>query len=111
MKFIPCGVTAIKKTTCFLKTGYEQIRVNFEDIYYLEATGNYVNFVLKDKTILSRMTITDVEALLPAKQFVRIHRSFIVALSKIDKIERHQLLVNGSVLPVSVSYQNIISAK
>ena len=100
-----------KKDYLFLKTGYEQIRVGFEDIYYLEATGNYVNFVLKDKTILSRMTITDVEALLPAKQFVRIHRSFIVALNKIDKIERHQLLVNGSILPVSVSYQNIISTK
>ncbi|MEO8886478.1 MAG: LytTR family DNA-binding domain-containing protein [Mucilaginibacter sp.] len=103
--------TADKKDYLFLKTGYEQIRVNFEDIYYLEATGNYVNFVLKDKTILSRMTITEVETLLPAKQFARIHRSFIVALNKINKIERHQLLVNGSILPVSVPYQSIIPAK
>ncbi len=97
-----------KKTYLFLKTGYEQLRVNFEDICYLEATGNYVNFVLKDKTILSRMTITEVEAMLPAGQFIRIHRSFIAALNKIDKIERHQLLVNGSVLPVgNLYYQNI----
>ncbi|MDB5009230.1 MAG: response regulator, partial [Mucilaginibacter sp.] len=52
--------TTDKKDFLFLKAGYEQVRVNFEDICYLEATGNYVNFVLKDKTILSRMTITEV---------------------------------------------------
>lgn len=100
--------TSDKKNYVFLKTGYEQIRVNFEDICYLEATGNYVNFVLKDKTILSRMTITEVEAILPPKQFIRIHRSFIAAVNKIDKIERHQLLVNGAILPVgSLYFQNI----
>ena len=97
-----------KKEYLFLKTGYDQMRVNFTDICYLEATGNYVNFVLKDKTILSRMTITEVEAMLPANQFIRIHRSFIAAVNKIDKIERHQVLVNGAVLPVGNSYyQNI----
>jgi two-component system LytT family response regulator len=101
------GVTE-KKNYLFLKAGYDLVKVNFEEICYLEATGNYVNFVLKDKTILSRLTITEVEAMLPADQFIRIHRSFITALSKIDKIERHQLLVNGAVLPVgNLYYQNI----
>jgi two-component system LytT family response regulator len=100
--------SADKKEYLFLKTGYDQMRVNFTDICYLEATGNYVNFVLKDKTILSRMTITEVEAMLPANQFIRIHRSFIAAVNKIDKIERHQVLVSGAVLPVGNSYyQNI----
>lgn len=97
-----------KKDYLFLKTGYEQVKVNFADIYYLEATGNYVNFVLKDTRILSRMTITEVEAVLPATQFIRIHRSFITATNKIDKIERHQVLVNGAILPLGSSYyQNI----
>jgi len=100
--------SAEKKNYLFLKTGYEQVRVNFEDICYLEATGNYVNFVLTDKTILSRLTITEVEAMMPAGEFIRIHRSFIAAVNKIDKIERHQLLVNGAVLPVgNLYYQNI----
>ena len=103
--------TGDKKDYLFLKTGYEQVRVSFEDIYYLEATGNYVNFVLKDKTIVSRITITEAEAMLPPKQFTRIHRSFIVATNKIDKLERHQLTINGSILPVSVAYHSILSAK
>lgn len=102
------GSSTDKKDYLFLKTGYEQIRVKFEDIYYLEATGNYINFVLKDTTVLSRMTLTEVESLLPDKQFIRIHRSFIVSVNKIDKLERHQLLVNNSVLPISSSYYSTI---
>ncbi|MFD2874498.1 LytR/AlgR family response regulator transcription factor [Mucilaginibacter ximonensis] len=95
---------ANKKDYLFLKTGYDQVRVNFNDICYLEATGNYVNFVLKDKSHLSRMTITEVEHLLPIDKFVRTHRSFIAAIDKIDKIERHQITVNGAILPVGSTY-------
>jgi len=93
-----------KKNYLFVKTGYEQVRVNFDEICYLEATGNYVNFVLTGSTVLSRMTITEAEALLPSDRFIRIHRSFIAAHNKIEKIERHQINVNGAVLPVGSSY-------
>jgi DNA-binding LytR/AlgR family response regulator len=100
--------TADVKEYIFLKTGYEQVRVNFDDIYHLEATGNYVNFMLKDSKVLTRMTITEVEVLLPAEKFIRIHRSFIAAISKIDKIERHQVTINGFMLPVGGAYvQNL----
>jgi two-component system LytT family response regulator len=101
-----------KKDYLFLKTGYEQVKVMFDDICYLEATGNYVNFELKDKQLLSRMTISEVENLLPTDQFIRIHRSFIAAVNKVEKIERHQLVVNGAVLPVGSSYyQNLAVVK
>lgn len=88
----------------FVKTGYEQVKIDFAAIDYLEATGNYVNFVLGDRQVLSRMTITECEELLPADSFVRIHRSFITSLHKVQKIERHQLTVGGSILPVGASY-------
>lgn len=100
--------TAEVKDYTFLKTGYEQVRVSFDEICHLEATGNYVNFILKDTTVVTRMTITEVEALLPADKFVRIHRSFIAAINKVDKVERHQVIVNGFVLPVGGAYaQNL----
>jgi len=88
----------------FVKTGYDQVRVDFEDIDYLEATGNYVNFALGDRHVLSRMTITECEALLPPGQFIRVHRSFIVSIDKVEKIERHQLAVGSSILPIGASY-------
>ena len=92
----------------FLKTGYEQEKVNFADILYLEAAGNYVNFVLKEKSLLSRMTFAELEAILPRNKFIRTHRSYMASVSNIDKIERHQIHINGIVLPVSESYmQNL----
>jgi len=94
----------------FIKTGYEQVKVKFEDICYIEAEGNYVNFVLKNSKLLSRMTFTEMENILPKNKFVRIHRSYMVAKSHIDKIERHQVFVNGIYLPVGDSYvQNLAS--
>jgi two-component system LytT family response regulator len=100
-----------EKDHLFVKTGYEQVRVNFADLYYLEATGNYVNFVLSDKKVLSRMTITECDAILPANGFIRIHRSFIAAVDKIAKIERHQVTMqNQDILPVGQSYLSALQA-
>lgn len=92
----------------FVKTGSHQVRIVFDEVDYVEATGNYVNFVLGDQHVLSRMTISECEALLPPQHFIRIHRSFIAAKGKIDKIERHQVLVRGSVLPVGSSYADAV---
>lgn len=88
----------------YLKTGYEQVKVFFDDILYLEAAGNYVTFVMKDRNILSRITFSEAVNLLPAQRFVRIHRSYVVATDKIDKIERHQVTIRKTTIPVSEAY-------
>lgn len=93
----------------YIKTGYEQVKVMYEDILYLEASGNYVTFVLKDKKILSRSTFVEVVNLLPAKKFVRVHRSYIVALNKIDKVERHQVTIGELKVPISEAYAKDLS--
>ncbi len=95
----------------FVKTGYEQLKVFYEDILYLEASGNYVTFVLKDRNILSRSTFAEVITILPADKFVRVHRSYVVAINKINKVERQQLTINTSKIPVSDAYsQNLADA-
>lgn len=92
----------------FLKIGYEQEKVHFSDILYLEAAGNYVSFVLRDRNLLSRMTFVELEAVLPRNKFIRIHRSYMASVNEIDKIERHQVHIQGAVIPVSESYmQNL----
>ena len=93
----------------FLKTGYEQEKVYFDDILYLEAAGNYVNFVLKTKSLLSRMTFAELEVLLPKNKFIRIHRSYMAAVSAINRIERHQIHINDIQIPVSESYMTNLS--
>jgi two-component system, LytTR family, response regulator len=92
------------KDYLFLKTGYEQEKVMYEDILYMEAAGNYITFVLENKKLLSRMTINELSEQLPPEKFTRVHRSYIVAKDKIDKIERHQVRVKGNYVPVGASY-------
>jgi two-component system, LytTR family, response regulator len=94
----------------YIKTGYEQIKVMYDEILYLEASGNYVTFVLKDKNILSRSTFLEVVNLLPADKFVRIHRSYIVAINKIDKAERQQVTINNTQVPIGEAYSLNLSA-
>lgn len=93
----------------YIKTGYEQVKIMFDEICYLEATGNYVTFVLKDKTVLSRSTFVEAINLLPPDKFVRVHRSFLVAKNKVDKIERTQVSVNKANIPVSEAYSDNLS--
>ncbi|EJF09353.1 response regulator receiver [Pontibacter sp. BAB1700] len=99
------STTAPVKDYLFLKTGYEQVKVHYDEILYLEAAGNYVTFVLADgKKLLSRMTIQELSEQLPADSFVRVHRSYIVSKKQIDKIERHQVCIKGNEVPVGASY-------
>ncbi len=93
----------------FIKTGYEQLKVFYEDILYLEATGNYVTFALKDKNVLSRSTFAEAINLLPTDKFVRVHRSYLVSISKIDKAERHQVTIKNIKIPVSEAYSQDLS--
>ena len=90
----------------FIKSGYEQIRVELDDILYAESSGNYMQFVLDDNKILSRLTMAEAEALLPASSFIRIHRSYIVAKKHISKIDRHSVWIGKTELPVGANYLN-----
>ena len=95
----------------YVKTGYEQIKVYYDEILYLEATGNYVTFALKDKSILSRSTFVEATSLLPADKFVRVHRSYVVSVPRIDKVERHQVTIYNRRIPVSEAYrQGLVAA-
>jgi DNA-binding LytR/AlgR family response regulator len=88
----------------YVKTGYEQVKILFDDILYLEAAGNYVNFVLKEGTVLSRSTFNEAANQLPSDKFIRVHRSFVVAANKVDKVEKHQLTIGKVKIPVGEAY-------
>lgn len=93
----------------YVKTGYEQVKILFDDILYLEAAGNYVNFVLKEGTVLSRSTFNEAANQLPSDKFIRVHRSFVVAANKVDKVEKHQLTIGKVRIPVGEAYGNNLS--
>lgn len=90
----------------FLKTGYEWEKVNLAELLFIAAEDNYLTFHTPTKKILSRMTLSEILEKLPVRHFVRVHRSYVVALAKIDKLERHQVTIAGQKIPVSANYRD-----
>lgn len=90
----------------FVKTGYDWTRITLSNLLYIQADGNYLTFYETDKRILTRMRLSEILEKLPNTEFVRIHKSYVIALSKIDKIERHQITLSGQVLPLSATYRD-----
>jgi len=88
----------------FVKSGYGQVRLRLEEILYVQSTGNYMQFVLGDDKILSRLTMAEAEALLPSPAFIRIHRSYLVASGKVDRVERESVWVGDRELPIGAGY-------
>jgi DNA-binding LytR/AlgR family response regulator len=98
---------APKAEYIFIKDGYEQVKVNLDEIVYIEASGNYTQVHLKSKMLSSRITINDLAALLPKADFVRCHRAFIVAKNKISKFDRSQIWIGDKIIPIGITYNDI----
>jgi DNA-binding LytR/AlgR family response regulator len=92
----------------FIKSGYEQVRVEPDDILYVESNGNYVQFVLEGQKILSRLTMTEAENLLPAAAFVRIHRSYIVGKKHVSRMDKNNVWVKKTELPIGAGYAGVV---
>ena len=90
----------------FLKTGYEEEKVYLKDILYIEAAGNYMTYVLKERKLMCRQNVPEALQTLPEQDFVRVHRSFIVGVQHVGKIARQQVWVNGVEIPVGASYED-----
>jgi DNA-binding LytR/AlgR family response regulator len=88
----------------FIKSGYEQVKVELDSILYAEASGNYVVFVLEKQRIASRLTMSEAEALLPVKSFVRAHRSYIVSKKHIQKVDKKTIWVQQTEIPIGPAY-------
>ncbi len=86
-----------------LKVDRKLYRIPLADILYLEAYGDYVKVHTPAKTYLSKTRLQELEEQLPAEAFLRIHRSFVVALSAIEFLEGQSVVVKGRRLPVARS--------
>ena len=96
----------------FLKVEYQLVRVALDDVLYIEGLKDYVKVHLKHdretgthKPILSLTSLKALEEKLPASRFMRVHRSFIVALDKIEAITRNTIQIGNVTIPVSDQYK------
>jgi two-component system, LytTR family, response regulator LytT len=91
----------------FIKSEYQLVKVNFEDILYIEGLKDYVKIFVQSETrpLLSLITLKSLEEKLPAGRFMRVHRSYIVALNKIKAVGRQGITIGKEVIPVSTQYR------
>lgn len=89
----------------FVKTEYRMERVNFSDILYIEGKGAYLRIITPKSKIMTLQSFQNMESQLPADNFVRIHKSYIVALNKIESIERNRIRIGPELLPIGLSYR------
>lgn len=87
-----------------VKSGYEQIKVPLHELLFVQSAGNYVQFVLPTRKILSRLTMSEAAALLPAGEFVRIHRSYIVSRARITRQDRAAVHIGEHSLPIGSGF-------
>ncbi len=96
----PMDARNSSKDHFFVKTDHKLERIAFDTICYIEAMENYVAIHTNKGRIITMMTMTAMEALLPA-QFLRIHKTYIVAINKVQAIQGNEVLVHEKWLPIS----------
>jgi len=89
----------------FMKTEYKYEKIQFDDILYIEGMGDYLRIVTKQKKIMVLQNFRTIEEVLPSGNFIRIHKSYIIAIDKIEKIERNRIFVSDKTIPVSSTYK------
>ncbi|MDB5200462.1 MAG: DNA-binding response regulator [Chitinophagaceae bacterium] len=86
-------------------------RLLIEDILFMEAMGDYVKVFTQQKFHAIHTTLKNVEEKLPPNKFLRVHRSYIVALNKIEKIEEGVIVINNKTIPVADAYRKILNKR
>lgn len=89
----------------FVKTEYKIQKINLSDILYLEGLKDYVSIYTTNERILTLQTMKKMEEMLPSNRFVRVHKSYIVSLEKIETIERQRIFIGKNTIPVGDSFQ------
>jgi two-component system LytT family response regulator len=100
--------TAMAKDYLFLTVQKKKVKLPFAEIVYIESQREYIRIVTTKKEYLSKMSTHEMEALLPVHLFRRIHRSFIVSVSKIESYTAEEAEVSGVRIPIGRGYKDVL---
>lgn len=94
-----------QKDFVFVKDGTKLVKVNFNDVLFVEGLKDYVTIHTTTQKIISLQRLKSLEMQLPADRFIRIHHSYIVALKAIDSIHKGEVQIGNHLIPISDSYK------
>lgn len=92
----------------FFNVSKKKVKIYVDEILYIESVKEYVNVVTVHKSILVKFQLSQMEALFPKSQFIRIHRSFIVAKNKIEAFSATDVEINNKQIPIGRSYKELV---
>ena len=101
--------TEDNSTRFFVKGDKKHHQIDLNDVLYIEAYGNYTKLYLKDEMIVSHEKISHYEAMLNDGNFLRVHKSFIVAIDKIKFIEGNRILIHEHKIPIGQTYKSTVN--
>jgi two-component system, LytTR family, response regulator len=90
----------------FIKDGLQWVKIERENLLYLQANDNYVILREKEKKTMARMTLQEAMDLLNSEKFLRVHRSYVVNTNRIDRVETHRVIIGSHEIPVSSKHRN-----
>jgi DNA-binding LytR/AlgR family response regulator len=97
----------LQMASIFVKVDYQLMKINLKDIELIEGLDDYIRIHTKPKPVLTLMTLKSLQEKLPQHEFVRLHRSYIVPVSKIESFGKSKIKVAGKELPVGSSYGEV----
>lgn len=100
-----------KDNFIFVRANRKMIKINFSEIKYIESLSDYIKIYLTNDMITTRETITSIEAKLPQKEFIRVHRSFIVSIANIDSYTNETIEIGKKEIPISRTYKDEVIEK
>ena len=95
----------------FLKVGHRIQKVTTGDILFVEGTRDYLQVHTVNEKIMTLLSFANIEKLLPTRSFIRVHRSFMVAIGKIQHIEKNRIRIGEHIIPISDTYADAFYAK
>ncbi|PUZ30394.1 two component transcriptional regulator, LytTR family [Chitinophaga costaii] len=90
----------------FIKTEYKIIKINLEDILFIEALKDYTKIYTQNQPVLTLRSLKSFETKLPQEKFIRVHRSYLVSLDKINSVERNTVMIANQPIPISEGYRD-----
>lgn len=104
-------VKLVEDEVIFVRDSNVVRRINVNDILFAEAMGDYVKLYLQQRYYAIHSTLKAVEEKLPPGKFLRVHRSYIVQLSKIDTLQKAVIVINGKSIPVADTYRSVLNKR
>ncbi len=101
----PATIEDEKSDYFFVRSDRKMIKISYPEILFIESIGDYLKIHLKNKVVVTRETVANIEARLPQTEFMRIHRSFIVSFKAIDSFTNEYIEVGKKQIPISRSYK------